>query len=159
MSKKKSLWSLLAIMMVAMLSFGFVSCSSNDDDEEDNGSSSLVGTKWTVTYLGDKYIVEFTSNTDVIQYEADANNNYTGYMHEDKYTLTGNVVTFTNQKLYFADGGITIIHYNHFIKAEINGNIMKLITKKEKVTIDLKTLETTREYEGEGSFTLMKIQK
>lgn len=152
---KKFFWNLLAIVMVAMLSVNFTACSS--DDGEDT-FSSLVGTKWTITYLGDKYIIEFTSNSDVIQYEADANNTYTGNMHEDKYTLSGNVVTFAKQNLYFADGGITIIHYNHFKKAEINGNTMKLTTRKEKVTIDLKTFDTTREDEGEGSFTLMKIQ-
>lgn len=33
MSKKKSIWALLAIIMVVTLSVGFVSCSSDDDDE------------------------------------------------------------------------------------------------------------------------------
>ena len=33
MSKKKSIWTLLAMMMVATFSAGFVSCSSDDDDE------------------------------------------------------------------------------------------------------------------------------
>ena len=33
---KKYFWSLLSIMMVAMLSFGFVSCGGDDDDEISN---------------------------------------------------------------------------------------------------------------------------
>lgn len=42
MSKKKSLWSLLAIMMVTiMLSVGFVSCGDDDDDENGQESETI----------------------------------------------------------------------------------------------------------------------
>lgn len=40
MNNKKSLWSLLTIMMVAILSVSFVSCSKDDDD--DNGDTSTA---------------------------------------------------------------------------------------------------------------------
>jgi ABC-type glycerol-3-phosphate transport system substrate-binding protein len=46
MKKKTLLWSMLTVMMVTMLSVGFVACGS-DDDDDDNGttsSSSVVGT-------------------------------------------------------------------------------------------------------------------
>ena len=42
MKKKNCLLSLLAMIMVAMLSVGFASCGSDDDDEEMSGSF-LVG--------------------------------------------------------------------------------------------------------------------
>mgnify|MGYP007101875552 CR=1 FL=1 len=42
---KKNLLHLMAIMMVAMLSVGFASCSS-DDDEEDNGYSTSILGSW-----------------------------------------------------------------------------------------------------------------
>lgn len=158
MSKKKGLWSLLTIMMVAMLGVSFVSCSSADDDET-SPKSSLVGTKWTVTYLSTKYIVEFTTATDVISYEADANNNYVNYMHEDKYTVSGNKVTFSNGSLFFMDlVGLSICYYYIFDTADINGNYMKLITHEKKLTINLKDYTTTEEEKGEKTFTLMKIQ-
>lgn len=43
--KKKNLLHLMTIMMVALLSFGFTSCSS-DDDEEDNGYSTSILGSW-----------------------------------------------------------------------------------------------------------------
>ena len=147
---------LMAILMVAMLCVGFTSCGS--DDEEDEPSLSLVGTKWTVTYMSTKYIVEFTSNTDVISYEADVNNNYVNYLHEDKYTLLGNKVTFTGGKLFFMDVvGLTICYYYNFKTAEVNGNTMKLVTNEEKLTINLNNYTTTTENKGEKTFNLMKI--
>ena len=45
---KKNLWRLMAILMVAMLSVGFVSCG-DDDDEDGPSGSSLTGT-WKETY-------------------------------------------------------------------------------------------------------------
>lgn len=153
---KKYLLHLMTILMVAMLSVGFTSCGSDDDD--DDSSLSLVGTKWTVTYLSTKYIVEFTSNTDVISYEADANNNYVNYLHEDKYTITGNKVTFASDKLFFMDlVGLSICYYYFFKTADINGNTMRLTTNEQKLTINLNDYTSTTEDKGEKTFTLMKI--
>lgn len=39
---KKNLWSILAIMMVSVLSFGFVACG--DDDDDDNKNNDVVST-------------------------------------------------------------------------------------------------------------------
>ena len=62
MKKKDFLWSLLAIVMAATLSVGFVSCSSDDDEDGGNGASGselvdkLQGTwqfqKGTETVMG-----------------------------------------------------------------------------------------------------------
>ena len=65
MKKKNFLWSLLTMMMVGLLSVGFVSCSSDDDDSdevsvsntsislsESGGSQTILvksNTKWTVS--------------------------------------------------------------------------------------------------------------
>ena len=46
---KKNLWSLLAIMMVSVLSLGFVACSDDDDDDKDT-----VGTYYVTYDLTDK---------------------------------------------------------------------------------------------------------
>ena len=54
---KKYFWSLLTLMMVAMLSVGFVSCG--DDDDEDN--ASIVGT-W-VGYSNGEYVT-YQYNSD-----------------------------------------------------------------------------------------------
>lgn len=46
--KKMNYWSMLTIIIVAMLSIGFASCSSDDDEEESGGGRgdvALVG-KW-----------------------------------------------------------------------------------------------------------------
>ena len=46
------------------------------DDSDDEKSSPLVGTKWTSTIHDQKYILEFSSASEVLLYEADVNNNY-----------------------------------------------------------------------------------
>lgn len=58
--KKKNLWRLLTIMMVAMLSVSFASCGSDDDDEGSSSglsASNLVG-EWVV-------IADDDGNSDV----------------------------------------------------------------------------------------------
>jgi len=42
MKKKDFLWSLLTIIMVAMLSVGFASCSSDDNEDEITGGNELI---------------------------------------------------------------------------------------------------------------------
>lgn len=153
--KKNFFISMLSVMMLAMLSLAFVSCG----DDEESQASSLIGTKWTVTYLSTKYIVEFTSATDVISYEADANNNYVNYLHEDKYIISGNKVTFASRKLFFTDVvGLSICYYYYFKTAEISSNSMKLVTNEKKLTINLNDYTSTTEDKGDKTFTLMKIQ-
>lgn len=109
--------------------------------------------------MSTKYIVEFTSDTDVISYEADVNNNYVNYMHEDNYTASGNNITFVNGKLFFMDMiGLTTCYYYHFMSAVITNNSMKLTTNGQKLTVNLSSYTTKTEDLGEKTFTLMKIQ-
>lgn len=143
----------LFTMLLCILGCSFFTSCSKDND--------LVGTKWTITYMDTKYIVEFTSKTDVVSYEADANNNYVNYLHEDTYTLSGDRVTFTNNKLFFMDMiGISIVYYYDFLYGDIKGNTMKLTTKERKLTINWSDEgdPSSMEELGEKEFTLMKVQ-
>lgn len=135
----------------------FSSCSKDDDQEQSpSEETKLVGTKWTITYLGTKYIVEFKSDTDVCSYEADINNNYTNYLHEGKYTFDGKNITFTDKKNYFMDViGLSGCYYYYFTSAEVNGNIMSLKTNEVKLTVTSNSVTTTDT--GTKSFSLMKL--
>lgn len=44
MEKKRISWSILSIMLVAMLCVGFASCSKDDNDEGESASSKIIGT-------------------------------------------------------------------------------------------------------------------
>ncbi len=61
MVKKKNLWSLLAIMMVAMFSFSFVSCGDDDDEKTPEANE--------ITILGTWYGIE---GADVVSYQYNA---------------------------------------------------------------------------------------
>lgn len=64
MKKKNWLWSMLAVMMVAMLSVGIVSCGKDDDDNGTGSSvsnSSVVG-RWTGTNGTWNFTYVFNSN-------------------------------------------------------------------------------------------------
>ena len=52
MEKKRISWSILSIMLVAMLCVGFASCSKDDNDEGESASSKIIGT-WH--YVGCEY--------------------------------------------------------------------------------------------------------
>ncbi len=56
--KKKNQLHLMAIMMVAMLSLGFISCSSDDDEEKDDDYSALILGSWLTE---DEYVSELLS--------------------------------------------------------------------------------------------------
>ena len=122
-------------LMAALLCMPMVSC---EKDDIDSNKDSLVGTKWTMTYLGDKYIVEFTSKKDVRCYEADDNYNFSNYLHEDTYSYTDGKVTFDSGKLFVTDViGLSICYYYYFESATIENDVMRLKTKGEKLTIQM----------------------
>ena len=49
---KKNLWSLLAIMMVSVLSLGFVACSDDDDDDADKNVKATYYVDYNVSDKG-----------------------------------------------------------------------------------------------------------
>ena len=68
--------SFLSLILFSLL---FVSCGEVEKEED-----TLIGSKWTVTYLSYKYILEFTSATNARFFEADENNNYKNYLPKIK---------------------------------------------------------------------------
>lgn len=58
--KRKSFWTLLAMMLLAVVSVGFVACS--DDDDEGSGSNPLVG-KWEGDH-SESYWEDWTFNSN-----------------------------------------------------------------------------------------------
>ena len=104
--EKNCFWSLLAIMMVAMLSLTFASCGSDDDDSGKGGGSSpsvvFVG-KWNVVrevkgettkdYTAPYDYILFTENT-FTYYEYSSSK---GAWHEDgigRYHMDGTVFVY-----------------------------------------------------------------
>ena len=51
MKKKKYYWSLLTVVMMAVMSVGFVSCGDDDDEPGSGSNSTLVGT-WAQYHKG-----------------------------------------------------------------------------------------------------------
>lgn len=67
---KKNLFNWLTILMVAIVSVGFVSCGDDDDDEE-GGPVSLVGT-WSLNFGTEDYcLLSFYTNGTVKYQEYD----------------------------------------------------------------------------------------
>lgn len=121
--------------------------------------NDLVGTKWSVTYIGTRYVMEFTSNKDVRMYEADENYNYENYLHEDVYSRNGNKLVFTNGNMYISDIGFSISYFYHAKSAVIDGSKMVVTASGEKMTANIKTGDLSIEdYKG-TTFTMMKVSK
>ena len=72
---KKYLFSLLAIMMVAIVGFGFASCSSDDDGDDSN--NSFVGTwrKYSSTNENEFKNVIWVFEKNMTMYEHDVDDN------------------------------------------------------------------------------------
>lgn len=77
---KKNLWSLLAIMMVSVLSLGFVACSDDDDDDADK---NVKGTYYVDYNLADKGNLD----ADEVEFLEDALDDVIGEGEWKDYTL------------------------------------------------------------------------
>lgn len=85
MKQKSILWSMLVMMMVAMLSVGFAACGDDDDDDP-----SVVGT-WSGRDGKDQLTLTFSSN-GTGTYIARYNDSYSGMETETgsfTYTMEG----------------------------------------------------------------------
>lgn len=83
---KKYFWSLLTFMMVAMLSVGFASCSSDDDDE---GGSGLSDEEITIILQG---------TWDVVGYED-------GETFNEVWTFNGNTLKAWDTGTFTVENG------------------------------------------------------
>ncbi len=159
MSKKKFITNLLLIMMIAICSLGIASCGG-DDNDEGGSSSSLVGTKWTFTFHDTKYILEFSTSSEALLYEADVNNNFVDDLERGNYSFDGNTVKFNRSIILSHSYTFSFVfNYYYFETAVINGSTMTLTTDEKEVKVtSLTEGTTTEEYKGEKKFTLMKVQ-
>ena len=79
MIKPEKLWKLLAIVMVAIVSIGFASCSDDDDDDV-----SLVGT-WRCDWSDEDY-----NYTNIFYFKTDSTGVFNeGYMNKDDKSTYG----------------------------------------------------------------------
>ena len=120
MSKKYFLWSMFAIMMVAITSVGFVSCSSDSDDDD---SMSIVGVWYETQYWKDNSWKSSGSSFYYI-FEFKSNNTYNVYLTEDNYktgkTLLSGTYTFDGNNLTL-DGG-----FKHPVSFSENGQSVRI---------------------------------
>ena len=105
--KMKYLWSLMALIMVTMMSVGLASCSSSDDDEEENSeapaANSFVGT-WRKykSETGDEFKnAIWVFEADGMMYEHDIDDNLNiieGHSETFKYKTENNHLYSQKQK-------------------------------------------------------------
>lgn len=91
---KKNLWNLLSIMMIAILSIGFVSCSKDDDKSNNEGDNPTQETTSQQKLLGTWYVVwQSTELVEIQGYTFNADGTATGYEGKlrasDNYTPRG----------------------------------------------------------------------
>ena len=95
MNNKKSLWSLLNIMMVAILSVSFVSCGGDDDD--DTGPQTIENTETSNTIESTEYIA--TEQVKTITLKSSTNQEYMiykDYYWKHKLYLQGTTIRFNS---------------------------------------------------------------
>jgi formylglycine-generating enzyme required for sulfatase activity len=143
MIKMKNLWSLLAIMMAAMLSFGLSSCG--DDDETNGGGDyqfiqTLKGNKWITRDSSygegsnnhawvdmETWILYFTSDHSGVSYwiqkdyDTDLGNSTTRDYSLFEYTISGNEVELTYEDSYT----LTLYYQGGYLTTESMGTIFE----------------------------------
>lgn len=89
---KKYLLNWMTILMVAIVSVGFVSCGDDDDEKT---SSSIVGT-WKC---------EYSDGYDIITFNSNGKGTWTEYYYEGKKELVDEVETFD---YFFDESSLTL---------------------------------------------------
>ena len=105
MDIKKSLWSLPTILMVAMLSIGFVSCGDDEDDDIiDSGitSNSLIGT-WSRNYT----TADGINATEVYTFSKNGSGTYKNAYQTATFTYVA-VSGYISVKIRYNDSSNTI---------------------------------------------------
>ena len=149
--KKMKFWSVLLLMVVFLPVLN--SCSSDDEN-----SPSLTGTKWTSTINDKKYILEFSSGSEVLLYEADINNNYVDNLDKGNYSFDKNTVNFNESiSLSYSPTLSFRITFNYFKTANISSNTMTVITREKELKVNISTSDSEEIEKGEKKFTFMKV--
>lgn len=99
--EKKYFWSLLTIMMVAMLSVGLASCDKVDDFSSSVSKSDIVGI-WKFTQSTDYTSSGVKEGTlkgkTIIFYDYDVYNSPQTYLYGGSYTLSANKLILRSNK-------------------------------------------------------------
>lgn len=104
MMKKNYLLSLLAMIMVAMLSVGFASCGSDDDDDEITGGSELVD-KLQGTW-------QFQKGTETVMgMTITMNRSSLSEMKKSMEQMMGSRVEFWDETLSFSGSKVNGVNY------------------------------------------------
>lgn len=130
--KKKNYLHLLAIMMVAMLSVGFVSCGSDDDDDDISGGSELVdklqGTwqfqKGTETVMGMTITMDRSSLKE---------------MKKSMEQMMGTRVEFWDETLSFSGSKVNGVNY----KLDGNKLILDGMDAMDGISISVKNISSS----------------
>ena len=132
MKKKNYLLSLMAMIMVAMLSVGFASCGSDDDDDEITGGSELVdklqGTwqfqKGTETVMGMTITMDRSS---------------LGEMKKSMEQMMGSRVEFWDETLSFSGSKVNGVNYT------LKGNVLILdgMDAMDGISISVKSITSS----------------
>lgn len=131
MNKKNYLWSLLTIMMLAVLSVGFVSCGDDDDDEITGGSElvdKLQGTwqfqKGTETVMGMTITMDRSSLNE---------------MKKSMEQMMGTRVEFWDETLSFSGSKVNGVNY----KLDGNKLILDGMDAMEGISISVKSVTSS----------------
>lgn len=138
--KKKSFWSLFAVMMVSVLCLGLASCSDDDDDDEggnvnlENVEPGVLTGKWQCTRIA---CVE-----DGEKYDRDIDESYCLILNEDGtavatpgdlYDDFGYISSET--KIYWSGtGNILTLSYSNGYHHDTTVLTVKKLTRNELVT-------------------------
>ena len=127
--KKRNLWSLLAVLMVAMLSVSLVSCGDDDDDDEGGSSASLSGLYYYESGYGSRTAYNFV-NSNTVEFYGDLTQNFNatwfgesgvkfplrngwyywpGNKHTYSYHIVGDIVVIGTDR-YMTISGNTLIY-------------------------------------------------
>ena len=112
----------LLICVAAMVA---LSSCSKPNDEQTKDKNPYTGTKWSRVISKTMQVLEFTSDTEAMVYEADENGNFKSTTAKGKYTYSGNTITFSNM----VDVGAVDYIYE---KAEVSGSTLQLFYYWEK---------------------------
>ena len=131
MNKKNYLWSLLTIMMLAVLSVGFMSCGDDDDDEITGGSElvdKIQGTwqfqKGTETVMGMTITMDRSSLSE---------------MKKSMEQMMGTRVEFWDETLSFSGSKVNGVNY----KLDGNKLILDGMDAMEGISISVKSVTSS----------------
>lgn len=140
---------IISSLFLVLSIIAFSACSKS--------SGGLSGTKWTTTFSGDRYVLEFTSASDARIYKADDNLNYVEYLRQGTYSKNNGTITFQDENIFLGDmKGIVFVEYYYFTSGTISGDTISISTRGSRLKVSFDGPSTEREDIPGKSFTFLK---